>query len=179
MFAYTLDNEIRLLLLHDSMAERLCDLVNENRAYLSHWLPWVPNSQSPSHYQAYIKHTLTQYANGEAMVCAMEYQGDIVGVCGFNRIDRQLGVTELGYWIGEAYQGNGVVTRACEFLTTYTFTELGLYKVQLSAAVDNKPSRRVAKRLGMELEGVSRRQEKVGEQVLDHAVYGILKEDQR
>jgi ribosomal-protein-serine acetyltransferase len=48
--------------------------------------------------------------------------------------------------------------------------------VQLAAAVGNKPSRQIAKRLGMELEGVIRRQEKVGDQVLDHAVYGILKE---
>lgn len=176
MFAYTLDNEIRLLLLHESMDKRLCQLVNENRDYLTKWLPWVPNSQTPQHYQAYIKQSLTQYANGQAMVCAIEYQGAIVGVGGFNSIDRHLSVAALGYWLGEAYQGNGVMTRVCQFLLDYAFDELQLSKVQLAAAVGNKPSRQIAKRLGMELEGVIRRQEKVGDQVLDHAVYGILKE---
>jgi len=179
MFAYTIDSEIRLLLLHESMATRLCQLVNENREYLAQWLPWVPNSQTAQHYQAYIKQSLTQYANGQAMVCAIEYQGVIVGVGGFNSIDRQLSVATLGYWLGEAYQGNGVMTRVCQFLLDYALHQLGMSKVQLAAAVGNKPSRYIAKRLGMELEGVIRRQEKVGERVLDHAVYGILKEDLR
>lgn len=179
MFAYTLDSEIGLLLLQESMDTRLCQLVNENREYLAKWLPWVPNSQTPQHYQAYIKQSLTQYANGQAVECAIEYQGIIVGVCGFKRIDRHLGVAELAYWLGEAYQGNGVMTRACLFMLKYAFNELGMQKVQLSAAIDNKPSRKIANRLGMELEGVIRRQERVGDQVLDHAVYGIMKEDLR
>lgn len=116
MFAYTLDNEIRLLLLHQSMDKRLCQLVNENREYLTKWWPWVPNSQTPQHYQAYIKQSLTQYANGQAMVCAIEYQGVIVGAGDFNSIDRHLSVATLGYWLGEAYQGNGVMTWVCQFL---------------------------------------------------------------
>jgi len=54
-------------------------------------------------------------------------------------------------------------------------TELEMDKVQLSAAVENIPSRSVAERAGMTLEGVITNQEKVGDRILDHAIYGIHK----
>ena len=175
MFKCPVDSEIDLLLLHQNMAHELCQLVDANRNYLTQWLPWVPTSTTASNYQAFIKHSLSQYAAGDAMVCGIVYQQKLVGIAGFNTIDRQLGRAELGYWLCASQQGKGIMTRTCRFLIDYAFTELDLHKVQLSAAVTNKPSRQVAKRLGLQLEGVITRAEKVGDEVVDHAVYGLLR----
>ncbi|NRB70176.1 MAG: GNAT family N-acetyltransferase, partial [Vibrio sp.] len=50
-------------------------------------------------------------------------------------------------------------------------------KVQLSAAKDNLPSRRVAERVGMTLEGIITNEEKIGDRILDHAIYGIHRQN--
>ncbi|POF57850.1 RimJ/RimL family protein N-acetyltransferase, partial [Vibrio vulnificus] len=45
------------------------------------------------------------------------------------------------------------------------------------AAKENTASRAVAERLGMSLEGIISRNEKVQDRVLDHAVYALRKSD--
>jgi ribosomal-protein-serine acetyltransferase len=173
----TVDENIQLTPLNAPMAESLCELVNDNRAYLSHWLPWVPNSQKAEHFLAFINQTIAEREEQKSLVLGIFWQQQLVGVCGFNKIDWQLGVADLGYWLAADMQGKGIMTKSCHWLINYAFEELKINKVQLSAAVENKASRQVAKRLGMTLEGVLRRREKVGDKVLDHAVYGLLREE--
>ncbi len=174
---YRLEEDLYLLPLTPSMAEELCQLVGQNRAYLSRWLPWVPHSQQAAHFLAFIDQTISEREAQKSLVLALQWRGDLVGVAGFNKLDWQLGVAELGYWLAADKQGNGLMSKACNWLVSHAFNDLHMAKVQLSAAVDNKPSRRIAKRLGMVLEGVIRRRERVADSVLDHAVYGLLREE--
>ena len=58
-------------------------------------------------------------------------------------------------------------------MINYAFTELSVEKVQISAAEENISSRSVCERLGMTLEGTLSNQEKVGESIYSHAIYGI------
>jgi ribosomal-protein-serine acetyltransferase len=60
-------------------------------------------------------------------------------------------------------------------LIDIAFNEHMLEKVQLAAAKDNLASRAVAERCGMTLEGILTNREKVGDRILDHAIYGIHK----
>ncbi|MFX3824761.1 GNAT family N-acetyltransferase, partial [Streptococcus suis] len=53
------------------------------------------------------------------------------------------------------------------------FRELNMQKVEISAAVDNAPSRNVCKRLGFNLEGIITCAENLNGRVVDHAVYGL------
>ena len=173
----TVDDDIQLTPLDASMAEALCVLVNDNRGYLSRWLPWVPKSQNAEHFLAFINQTIAEREEQKSLVLGVFWHQQLVGVCGFNKLDWQLGVAEIGYWLDADMQGQGIMTKSCHWLINYAFKELKINKVQLSAAVENKASRQVAKRLGMALEGVLRRREKVADKVLDHAVYGLLREE--
>ena len=49
-------------------------------------------------------------------------------------------------------------------------------KVQLTSGEYNLPSRTVAQRLGMTLEGIVTNTEKRNRRIMDHAVYALLKE---
>lgn len=175
----SVDADLQLTPLDVTMAADLCHLVNANRGYLSRWLPWVPQSQKAEHFLAFINQTIKHREEQKSLVMGIYWQQKLVGVCGFNNLDWQLGVAELGYWLDAQVQGNGIMTKSCRWLIDYAFDELKMRKVQLSAAVGNKPSRQVAKRLGMVLEGVLRRKEKVGDDIFDHAVYGMLVEERR
>lgn len=175
MFSWQLDEELSLLFLQPDMATELFALCHDNLDYLSQWLPWPPLIQRVEDTALFIRHAIEGFARGESMSCAIEFQGELVGLISYNKIDRQLGVASIGYWLAERWQGQGIITRACQALIHHAFEELAMEKVAISAAVDNGPSRAVCERLGFTLEGIIRRAEKLPQGVVDHASYGLLR----
>ncbi|MGI9281821.1 MAG: GNAT family N-acetyltransferase [Endozoicomonas sp.] len=175
MFFITVDEEIRLQLVNDSIIPRYLELLEESRDYLSQWLPWPKFCNTEEGFKAFVKRSLHDYADGKSLTCAIEFQGKVVGNISFNAIRHDLKMVEIGYWLGEPYQGHGIITRACRYLCDYAFNELGMEKVQIAAAEENLSSRAVCERLGMNLEGIITHREKVGDRVLSHAIYGLRK----
>lgn len=173
MFSKTIDKEIKLALVHESFASRYTELVSEQLDYLSQWLAWPPHCQSEQDFKLFIQRSLHDYADGKSMTCAIVYKGEIVGNCSFNSINYDTLTVEVGYWLSQCHQGNGIMTRVVTSLIDIAFDELGMEKVQLAAAKDNAASRAVAERVGMALEGIITNKEKVSDRILDHAIYGI------
>jgi ribosomal-protein-serine acetyltransferase len=100
-----------------------------------------------------------------------------VGVAGFNSINWSNKTAYIGYWLGEGFQGNGIMTKVAKALTDYAFIELGLNKVEIRAAVENKKSRSIPERLGFKNEGCIRQAEWLYDHYVDHVVYGILADE--
>ncbi|PSU49202.1 RimJ/RimL family protein N-acetyltransferase [Photobacterium frigidiphilum] len=173
MFTVTVDKDIKLCLLHPSFAPRYVELAQENHDYLSQWLSWPYFCKTEAEFNAFIQHSLHNYADNKSMNCAIEYKGSIVGNMGFNTINHDTKKVEIGYWLAADMQGKGIITRSCQYLIDYAFSHLNMNKVEISAAVDNAASRAVCERLGMELEGVITNAEKVGDRILSHAIYGL------
>ena len=175
MFKLSVDDEINLYLVNESFTERYVVLAKENYEYLSEWLSWPEFCKTQNDFKEFVKGSLHGYADGKSMNCAVEYRGEIVGNSGFNTINHDLKMVEIGYWIGQKYQGNGIVTRVCRYLMDYAFTSLGVEKVQIAAAEGNLKSRAVCERLDMKLEGIISNRERIGDKILNHAIYGIHK----
>ena len=173
MLKLSVDDEINLYLVNESFIDRYMELAEENYEYLSEWLSWPGNCKTQQDFQEFVEKSLEGYADGKTMNCAIEYRGEIVGSSGFNKINHDLEKAEIGYWIGRKYQGNGIVTRVCRYLIEYAFTSLGVEKVQIAAAEGNVKSRAVCDRLGMKLEGIVTNRERIGDRILNHAIYGI------
>ncbi|WOG25622.1 GNAT family N-acetyltransferase [Endozoicomonas sp. 8E] len=173
MFFITVDEEIRLQLVSETLAPRYLELLEESREYLSRWLPWTEFCNTEEGFRAFAKKSLHDYADGKSLTCAIEFQENVVGNISLNTIRHDLKMVEVGYWLGEPYQGSGIITRACRYLCHHAFNNLGMEKVQISAAEENLSSRAVCERLGMTLEGVISHREKVGDKVLSHAIYGL------
>lgn len=173
MFRRRIDNDLSIALVQESFAAQYCDIVSDQIDYLSEWLAWPPHCQTEQDFRLFIQRSLHDYAEGKSMTCGIIYQGEIVGNCSFNSINHDTKSAEVGYWLSQQHQGKGIVTRVVEHLIAIAFDELAMERVQLSAAVDNTPSRKVAERLGMKLEGILTNQEKVSGRILDHAIYAI------
>ena len=60
------------------------------------------------------------------------------------------GSAELGYWIGEAYQGRGYATEASKVLIKRAFDDLGIERIFASYKCENAASKRVLEKLGFE-----------------------------
>lgn len=177
MFKAKVDDELDLCLVNEQHASRYVELITQNYDYLSRWLPWPAHSLTEEDSKKFIKRSLHIYADGTGMDCAIEYKKVIVGNIGYNNIDHNIGVTEIGYWLGEKYQGKGIVTRSCRYLMNHALSKMGLDKVQISVATENVRSRSICERLGMNLEGIITNRERVKDKVLDHAIYGFHEKD--
>ena len=102
------------------------------------------------------------------------HEGRLAGAIGYDPIDWENRTTELGYWLGEEYQGKGLVTAACRALVEPAFGELSLNRVVISCATENKKSCAIPERLGFRREGVQRQAEWLYHHFVDHVVYAAL-----
>ncbi len=177
MFTYIVDEEVQLRLVDEGDAEAIFRLTDESRDYLREWLPWIDLTTEVGDTRNFIKMSKQMYAEGKGLNTVILYKGEVVGIAGYNEIDWRNKIAYIGYWLGEKYQGKGIMTRAAKGLTDYAFEGLGLHKVDIRAAEENHKSRSVPKRLGFKEEGKIRAGELLYGKYVDHVVYGLLKEE--
>ncbi|MEZ8140996.1 GNAT family N-acetyltransferase [Enterovibrio sp. FF113] len=173
MFIFTVDDEVSLALVQPSFAKDYYRIVCQERAYLSTWLAWPPHANEEAFFERFIQGALHDYADGKSLTCAIVYQERVVGNVSFNTICHQLKKVEIGYWLSESYQGKGIASRSVSAMIKMAFEDLGMEKVQIAAAVENLPSRRLCERLGFRLEGEISNAENVNGRIVDHAIYGL------
>lgn len=82
-------------------------------------------------------------------VCLKE-DGKPIGSIGFHRADlaEKDDEYELGYWIGKAFWGKGLIPEAASEMLRYAFEELGLSRIWCGYYDGNERSRRVQEKLG-------------------------------
>lgn len=97
-----------------------------------------------------------------------------MGVIGTHNINWSNRSTSLGYWLGEAYQGQGVMTRACRALIAHIFNDMGLNRVEIACATGNNGSCAIPRRLGFTLEGINHQVEWLYDHYVDHYLFALL-----
>jgi [ribosomal protein S5]-alanine N-acetyltransferase len=78
---------------------------------------------------------------------------------------------EVGYWIGRAFWGRGIVTDALRATTRYAFDELALARVFAVPFATTTASARVLEKAGYVLEGVMRQSAFKEGKLLDQLLY--------
>ena len=79
--------------------------------------------------------------------------------------ERVIGVINLrrgphdnrGFWLGLAFQGQGLMSEACAWANDFWFETLGFPVLRVAKAHDNTTSRRISEKQGMRLVGVEER----------------------
>ena len=174
MFSHKLTEDTQLRLLEERHAKELSDLTDRNREYLRAWLPWVDANRTLEDRKNFIRSALKQFAQNKGLVAGIWYEGRLAGVIGYNALDWENRTVEVGYWLGEEHQGKGLVSAACRALVDHAFGELGLNRVVISCATENKKSCAIPERLGFRREGVQRQAEWLYDHFVDHVVYAIV-----
>lgn len=170
MFSYRVATHSELRLLEERHAEVLFALVEQNRE--RH--PEIPQLYSLEDARVYIKRDLALFAENKGLGIGIWYEGNLAGTVRYHEIDWINRSTELGYWLGAAFEGKGLVTSACRVMIDHAFNELGLNRVVISCAPENQKSRAVAENLGFTKEGVLRQSEQLKGGYVDQVVYGLL-----
>lgn len=82
---------------------------------------------------------------------------------------------EIGYWLGVAYWGRGMMSSAVKAMTTYAFDALGLERVFAIAFTRNAASARVLEKAGFRREGKLLHSAIKEGVVLDQFLYAVTK----
>ena len=159
MFIHKIDEKVSLKLIELSDAERVFELTDKSRNYLKEWLPWFDFTHSVEDTKDFIQGCLKGYSENRSLNTVILFNREIVGVAGFNSINWSNKTVYIGYWLGEEYQGRGIMTKAAKALTNYAFNHLSINKVEIRAALENKKRRSVPERLGFVCEGTIRQAE--------------------
>ena len=108
---------------------------------------------------------------------AIIYNGKIAGTIGFNDIYKANKIGVVGYWLGEEFQGKGIMSKALKTLIDYGFKDLKLNRIEARVAVGNIKSRAIPERLGFTEEGKVRQAEWLYDHYVDHVIYGLLADE--
>ncbi len=158
-------------------AADLFALTESNRAYLHRWLPWLDGSRRIEDTRTFIVCAVERRRAGRGSVWAIEQAGALCGVAGFNGIEPSNRLCEIGYWLSEAHQGHGIVTRSISRLIRHAFEDLNLNRITIPIAVENKQNRAVPERLGFHIEGVLREAEWLYDHFVDHNLYALVRSE--
>lgn len=104
--------------------------------------------------------------NGEACGC--------IGVRPGEGVERHS--AELGFWLGRAYWGEGIVTAAVRAIVPHALRELRLHRLYARVFADNPASMRVLERCGFTHEAILRRQVVKDGRLLDLHIHAITRE---
>jgi ribosomal-protein-serine acetyltransferase len=171
------DEDIILKILELDDAEALFNLINQNRVHLREWLPWVDANIALENTQLFIQSSKEQHIQNLGFQSGIWFRGQLTGVIGFHRIDWINKNVEIGYWLGEEYQGHGIVTKACRTLVDYAFYEYKLNRIQIRCATGNKKSCAIIERLGFNREGTNRQAEFLYDHYVDLNVYSMTADE--
>jgi len=112
------------------------------------------------------------------LVFAIEVEGEVAGTIGLTPGvgDRHL-TAELGYWLGEPYWNQGIVTAAVKSTSAYAVDELGFLRIEAHVFAWNPASARVLEKAGFTYEGTLRKSMVKDGMVIDRHMYALVASD--
>jgi len=103
--------------------------------------------------------------------------GEPVGNISVVHLKENIEAAEIGYCLGQAWWGRGIMPEALKAVTEYLFDEVGLNRVAAYHDSNNPKSGRVMQKAGMKLEGVLRGAARNNQGICDKVCYSILRAD--
>jgi ribosomal-protein-alanine N-acetyltransferase len=86
---------------------------------------------------------------------------------------------QVGYWIGEHFARQGLMTEALSAMVNHAFAALDLSRIEAACLPENAASRALLDRCGFVHEGVARGYLQIDGRWRDHVLYAILRSDRQ
>jgi RimJ/RimL family protein N-acetyltransferase len=120
--------------------------------FLMNIVPWPYPPDGALYYCREV--ALPQMERGEAWHWTIRLRAEperIIGSISLIRGEKN----NRGFWMGEAWQGQGLMCEACVWVNDFWFDTLGFKVLRVAKAVGNTASRRISERQGMRLVGMT------------------------
>ena len=174
--------ETKRLILRDLEKEDLKDLIkNINNLKVSRYTGLIPYPYKKKDAKWFINkcHEDGKKKPRENYELGIELKSnnELIGMVSLTGFDSFIGTATLGYWIGEKYWRQKIMTEAAKKIINFGFDRLKLRRINVSVFPKNKGSNTLIKKLGFTYEGMRRKSIKVKStgKIYDENFYGLLK----
>ncbi len=153
------------------------ECVDSDRARLREFLPWVDKSKSVEDQVWYVGECLKDWEAGQLFDYAIfSAEDQFIGAMGVHNILWEHNCCEIGYWIHQKYESQGLITSALKALEKELF-RMGFHRIEIRCDPHNQKSAAVPIRNGYTFEGVLRQNTLCTDTYRDTAVYAKLRTD--
>ncbi|NME69649.1 GNAT family N-acetyltransferase [Flammeovirga aprica JL-4] len=161
-----------------SDTEAIFNIINNQREYIGEWLPFVQYTKEVEDTRKFVASMLEGPDKHLSKVYAIMVEDQLIGLISFKDINRVNKNTEIGYWLSQDFQGNGIVTKAVKQLCKMAFEDWEMYRIVIKCAVGNHPSKKIPQKIGFIYEGIERGSILMPDNTFDDLeVYSLLKSD--
>jgi ribosomal-protein-alanine N-acetyltransferase len=146
-------------------------------------VPWEPTWPRDDLTRAAFRRRLKRYADDvrvDQAYAFFVFRKDNVLVGGLTLANVRRGVAQagsLGYWIGQSYARQGLMTASVAALIPFAFGALRLHRLEAACIPTNVASIRLLEKTGFRREGYAREYLCINGIWQDHYLYGLLKTD--
>jgi ribosomal-protein-alanine N-acetyltransferase len=123
--------------------------------FLASVVPWpYPADGALTHYR---DHALPAMERGDQWHWSMRLKSDptqMIGSIGLMKNENN----NRGFWIGQQWRGQGLMTEAAAATTDFWFCKLGFPGLRVPKAIANSASRRISRKSGMRVVAVEERE---------------------
>lgn len=151
--------------------------IDRNRTRLREWLPWIDSGYRHGHLMDFLRQKELENASRESLTMHIRANGQLCGAIGLHTINHAHRNSSIGYWIDGAYEGRGIMTRACRAIVTEGFRQYALHRIEIRCATGNHRSAGIPRRLGFTEEGLLHDAEWLYDHWVDLRVFGMLEQN--
>ena len=161
--------------------EAWATLRHESRSFLEPWEPqWSSDELSPEAFRARLRRYEQDAREKTSFTFFLfDRAGEtLYGGTTIGQIRR--GVAQncmLGYWMGEAHAGKGLMRQAVDLLKLFAFDMQGLHRMEAACLPTNRRSIGLLKACGFTREGYLRSYLKIAGRWEDHLLFGLLADE--
>jgi ribosomal-protein-alanine N-acetyltransferase len=155
-------------------------LREESRDFLAPWEPiWPQDDLTRNAFRRRVKRYGEDVRSDQAYAFFI-FGSDARLVGGITLANVRRGVAQaasLGYWIGECYARQGLMTAAVSALIPFAFGALRLHRLEAACIPSNAASVRLLEKTGFRREGYAREYLCINGIWQDHLLYALLRTD--
>lgn len=162
--------------------EEWASLRARSRQFLEPWEPsWPADALSRMSFRSRVTRYAEDWRTDQAYnFFIFSHDDELVGGIGLSNVRRGVSETaSLGYWVGEPFARQRLMTMALPLVLDFSFDRLRLHRVEAACLPTNVPSRALLVRTGFHQEGHARRYLCIAGKWQDHLLFAILREDWR
>ena len=145
---------------------------------VTRFLTW-PAHSSAGVTRMLLDHWIPRYEDGGFFNWVIEWKetGRVIGNISVVRLDEVIEEADIGYCLGRAFWGRGIMPEALRAVIDYLFGTVGVNRITASHDVNNPKSGRVMEKAGMKEEGVRRASGKNNLGICDVSCHAVLRGD--
>ncbi|PWW10801.1 50S ribosomal protein L7/L12-serine acetyltransferase [Mangrovibacter plantisponsor] len=170
----SVDSHIQLHSVHERFVDPLFELILRNKDWLQQSMNWPQFVNAREDTVKTVQGNYLLHHRNITKMFMILSKSKLVGVVSFNLIEPTNKAAYIGYWLDEAAQGKGILSRSLNAMMMKYAREGLVRRFVIKCIVTNTASNQVARRNGFTLEGRLREAEFLNGEYHDQNIYGRI-----